>query len=55
MFWMATLVNNLQVGLMTGSYANQHIGLVMFAEMGTETTLPVLDCFHVLPPGTWAK
>jgi hypothetical protein len=50
MFGVAAFIQKLEVRFVVGADAHQHIRLVMFTEVTTETALPALDCFHVLPP-----
>lgn len=47
---MTALIHELKVGLMAGSNADQHIGLMVFAEVRTKPALSVLNGFHVDPP-----
>jgi hypothetical protein len=43
MFRVAAFIHHLQVSLMAGPDRDQHICLVMFSEVGTETALPVVN------------
>lgn len=49
-FGMAALVHDLQIRLMAAPDSDQHIGLVMFSEMGAKAALSVVNRFHVPPP-----
>lgn len=40
---MTTLIYKLQVGLMAGSNADQHIGLMVFTEVSTKPALSILN------------
>ena len=40
---MTALIHKLQVGLVAGSNADQHIGLMVFAEVRTKSALSVLN------------
>jgi hypothetical protein len=50
MLGMSALVDYFQVGLMAAADADENVGLVMFAEVSTETALSSLNRFHVLDP-----
>src|ERR1700753_2347811 len=47
---MSTFIDNFEIRLMSGHDADQHICLVLFPEVSTETALSAANCFHVLPP-----
>lgn len=45
---MAAFINDLQISLMAAPNADENIRLVVFAEVGTETALSILNRFHDL-------
>ncbi len=47
MFGMAALVDDLEIRLMAGYDADQHVCFVLFAEVSTETALSVTNRFHL--------
>ncbi len=48
MFRMPAFVDDFKVCLMAAYNADQRVCLVLLSEVSTETTLSVLNCFHVL-------
>lgn len=43
---MAALVEDLKVCCVAGHDADEHIGLVVFAKVGTKSALSILNSFH---------
>ena len=48
MFGVPAFVNDLEVRFMAAHDADQHVCLVLFPEVSTETALSILNCFHIL-------
>jgi hypothetical protein len=45
---MPAFVHDLEVCLMAANDADQHVCLMLFPELSTETALSILNCFHLL-------
>lgn len=45
-FWMAALIEHLEVRLVASHDTHKHVGLVMFAEVRAKTALTVLNRLH---------
>ena len=48
MFWVPAFIDNLEVRFMAAHDADQHVCLVLFPEVSTETALSTMNCFHIL-------
>jgi hypothetical protein len=48
MFWVPAFIYNLEVRFMAAHDADQHVCLVLFPEVSTETALSTMNCFHIL-------
>jgi hypothetical protein len=48
MFWVPAFVDDLEIRFMAAHDADQNVRFVLLAEVSTETTLSIPNCFHIL-------